>query len=144
MEHALVLAQQAAEQGEAPVGACVVLDGRIIGEGHNAPITNCDPTAHAEIRALRAAATHIGNYRLLGAWLYTTIEPCTMCAGALVHARIQKLFFGATEPRAGAVVSTASVLDNLALNHQPTWEGGLLADEARALMQAFFQSRRGN
>ena len=142
MARALTLAQQAAQQGEAPVGACVVLHGEIIGEGYNAPIATCDPTAHAEIRALRAAAARIQNYRLVGAWLYVTIEPCTMCAGALVHARIERLVFGATEPRAGAVVSTASVFDNPALNHQPSWEGGLLADEASALMQSFFRARR--
>lgn len=138
-----MLAQKAADLGEAPVGACVVQNGEIIGEGHNTPITNCDPTAHAEIQALRAAAIRLGNYRLPGSILYVTIEPCTMCAGALVHARIRKLFFGAAEPRAGAVVSTAAVLDNPALNHHPTWEGGLLAAEAAALMRTFFNAKRG-
>lgn len=144
MAHCLGLARLSASLGEAPVGACVVLDGEIIGEGHNAPIAQHDPTAHAEICALRAAGQRMRNYRLPGAWLYVTIEPCAMCAGALVHARIAGLVFGAKEPRAGAVVSTATVLDNPSLNHRTQWQGGILADEAGALMKSFFLARRAS
>src|SRR6186713_3279074 len=118
MRRALALAAAGRAAGEVPVGAVVVLDGTVIGEGANQPIGSNDPTAHAEIVALRAAATRVGNYRLTGATLYVTIEPCTMCAGALVHARVRTLVFGAREPRAGAVVSTASAIENAALNHR--------------------------
>ena len=111
MRHAQVLAARAAELGEVPVGALVVLDGVVIGEGWNRPISSHDPTAHAEIMALRQAADKVGNYRLVGAELYVTIEPCTMCAGAIVHARIARVVFGATEPKAGAVVSNGCVFD---------------------------------
>src|SRR5262249_19688879 len=112
MRRAIAWAQRAARDGEVPVGAVVVRDGEVLGEGANQPIGSHDPTAHAEIVALRAAAARVGNYRLPGATLYATIEPCTMCAGALVHARIGTLVYGAREPRAGAVVSTAQVFDN--------------------------------
>lgn len=142
MKRCLELARRAAALGETPVGACVVLADEIIGEGHNAPITRQDPTAHAEICALRAAAQRLGNYRLTNARLYVSIEPCTMCAGALVHARIAQLIFGAKEPQAGAVVSTAGVLDNAALNHRVQWQAGVLADEAAAIMKDFFAARR--
>jgi len=142
MREALRLAALAGDQGEVPVGAVVVVDGVIVGRGHNRPIMARDPTAHAEIVALRQAASYLGNYRLTSAELYVTIEPCAMCAGALVHARIERVVFGAREPRAGAVVSTTQLLDLPALNHRVRAEEGLLADEAQRLMQAFFRQRR--
>lgn len=142
MRRALLLAEQAAAVGEVPVGALVVRDGVVLGEGYNQPIRSSDPTAHAECVALRAAARAVGNYRLPGATLYVTVEPCSMCAGALVHARIAQLVFGATEPKAGAVVSQAQLLDSEFLNHRVAVTGGVLADEAVALMQAFFRGRR--
>jgi tRNA(adenine34) deaminase len=142
MREALKLAATAAACGEVPVGAVVVQDGVIIGRGANRPIGGIDPTAHAEIVALRQAAAYTGNYRLTGASLYVTIEPCTMCAGALVHARIARLIFGTREPRAGAVVSTAQVLAAPGLNHRVEVVEGVLADEAQRLMQDFFRRRR--
>jgi tRNA(adenine34) deaminase len=142
MQHALQLAQKAAELGEVPVGARVVLDGEVVGEGWNRPISGHDPTAHAEIMALREAAARVGNYRLVGATLYVTIEPCTMCAGAIVHARIQRVVFGTTEPKAGAVVSNQQLFDQPWLNHRPQYTGGVLADECAAVISAFFQRRR--
>jgi len=144
MRRALELAQTAAELGEVPVGAVLVLDGRAIGEGFNRPISNRDPTAHAEIVALRAAALALDNYRLTGATLYVTVEPCTMCAGALVHARIGRLVFGAPEPRAGAVVTTSQVLDNPGHNHRVDTTGGVLAAESGALLRTFFAARRAD
>ena len=142
MRAALVLARQAAKKDEVPVGAVVVRDKQIVGRGFNQPIGRHDPTAHAEIMALRDAAQTLGNYRLPGCTLVVTVEPCTMCAGALVHARIERLIFGAKEPRAGAVCSSARVLDNLDLNHKVTVVDGVLEKECRALMSAFFQERR--
>ncbi len=142
MERALGLAREAAEAGEVPVGAVVVLHGEIIGEAANQPVRSHDPTAHAEIVALRAAALRLGNYRLPGATVYVTIEPCTMCAGALVHARIGTLVFGAREPRAGAVVSTASVMANAALNHRVEIIEGVLATASAELLKGFFRARR--
>jgi tRNA(adenine34) deaminase len=142
MQRALWWAERAADAGEVPVGAVVVCDGEMIGEGANQPIGSHDPTAHAEIVALRAAARRIGNYRLPGATLYVTIEPCTMCAGALIHARIGTLVFGAREPRAGAVVSTAAVIDNSALNHRIVVVEGVLAEDAGALLRRFFRAKR--
>lgn len=142
MRRALALAQAAAAAGEVPVGAVVVRHGEVLGEGSNAPVGTVDPTAHAEIRALRAAARRVGNYRLPGAVLYVTLEPCTMCAGALVHARIATLVYAAAEPRAGAVASTARVLDNPHLNHRVGVVGGVLADEAARLVKEFFAARR--
>jgi tRNA(adenine34) deaminase len=142
MREALRLAAHAASLGEVPVGAVVVRDGIIIGRGFNRPIGSLDPTAHAEMVALRQAAAYVGNYRLTGSDLYVTVEPCTMCAGALVHARISRLVFGTREPRAGAVVSTARVLDAPGLNHRVSIVEGLLADEAQRLMQGFFKERR--
>ena len=142
MRAALELAQEAADQGEVPVGAVVVREGKIIGRGCNAPITKADPTAHAEINALREAAMTAGNYRLPGATLVVTVEPCTMCAGALLHARIETLVFGAREPRAGAIFSSAKVLENPGLNHRVTVVEGVLAEQCGALMSSFFRERR--
>lgn len=142
MRRALALAQAAAAAGEVPVGAVLVRDGQLIGEGSNRPIGRADPTAHAEILAIRDAAQRVGNYRLPGSTLYVTVEPCTMCAGALVHARVETLVYGAAEPKAGAVVSTARVLDNPRLNHRVAVVGGVLADEAARLLQEFFAARR--
>lgn len=142
MQRALVLAERAAEAGEVPVGAVVVLDGEVIGEGWNRPISGHDPCAHAEIMALRAAAARQQNYRLPGAVLYVTIEPCTMCAGAIVHARIARVVFGATEPKAGAVISNARIFDQSWLNHWPEYTGGVLAHQCSARISAFFRQRR--
>lgn len=142
MRKALALAEAAARLGEVPVGAVLVRDGEVIGTGCNRPVSLCDPTAHAEIQALRDAAGRVNNYRLPGSTLYVTIEPCTMCAGALVHARVTTLVFGAREPRAGAVESTARVLENPMLNHRVAVRGGVLAEECAALMQRFFSARR--
>lgn len=142
MREALRLAAYAGTCGEVPVGAVVVLDDVIVGRGYNRPITAQDPSAHAEIVALRQAAAYLRNYRLTGADLYVTIEPCAMCAGALVHARIRRVVFGAREPRAGAVVSTAQTLDLSGLNHRVEVTEGILADEAQRLMQDFFRQRR--
>ncbi|MEE4301877.1 MAG: tRNA adenosine(34) deaminase TadA [Pseudomonadales bacterium] len=142
MERALALAARGAEAGEVPVGALVVRDGEVLGEGWNQPISAGDPTAHAEIVALRAAATRVGNYRLTGATLYVTIEPCTMCAGALVHARIARLVYGAEEPRAGAVRSALAALETPGLNHRVEVTAGVAAAEAAALMTDFFRARR--
>lgn len=143
MARALELARSAGAAGEVPVGAVVVRDGVVIGEGGNAPVGSADPTAHAEIQALRDAARRVGNYRLPGAALYVTLEPCTMCAGALVHARIDTLVYGAAEPRAGAVHSTAAVLDNPALNHRVRIVPGVLAERSAELLKTFFAGRRG-
>ena len=144
MGHALELAKCAASQGEVPVGAVVVdpVDNALLGRGRNRVIEDNDPTAHAEIVALRDAGARRGNYRLPGATLYVTVEPCTMCAGALVHARIERLVFGAPEPKAGAVESRARVLDNPAHNHRVAVSGGVMAAECGALMRAFFEARR--
>ncbi len=143
MRQALAEAHAAAAAGEVPVGAVVVLDGEVVGRGHNRPIAEADPTAHAEIQALRAAARRVGNYRLTGATLYVTVEPCVMCAGACVHARVGALVFGAADRKAGAVVSHARVLDEPAWNHRVSVTEGVLAAEAGALVQAFFRMRRG-
>ena len=142
MQVALGLAEEAARHDEVPVGAVVVCENQIIGRGFNQPIGRHDPTAHAEIMALRDAAQTLGNYRLPGCTLVVTVEPCTMCAGALVHARIEQLIFGAREPRAGAVCSSSRVLDNPGLNHKVTVIEGVLEKECKALMSAFFQERR--
>ncbi len=142
MQRALALAEHAADAGEVPVGALVVLDGKVIGEGWNRPISGHDPCAHAEIMALRDAAQRVQNYRLADAELYVTIEPCTMCAGAIVHARIARVVFGATEPKAGAVVSNAQIFDQPWLNHWPTYEGGVLAEQCSERISAFFKARR--
>ena len=144
MHAALALAEKAGAQGEVPVGSVVVRDGVLLGAGHNQPIGSNDPTAHAEIVALRAAASAVGNYRLPGADLFVTVEPCLMCAGALVHARLARLVFGALEPKAGAVVSNSRALCAEGLNHRVTVSGGVLAEESAALLQAFFAARRTN
>ena len=142
MQHALELAGDAARAGEVPVGAVVVVDGEVVGRGFNRPITSTDPTAHAEVVALRDAAQQLGNYRLTGATLYVTVEPCLMCVGALVHARIGTLVYGAPEPKAGAVDSTQRAHEHAALNHRMTIVSGVLASASRELMQAFFKARR--
>ena len=142
MAHALALAERAAEQGEVPVGAVLVANGRIIGEGWNQMIALHDPTAHAEMQAVRAACAKTGNYRLTDATLYVTLEPCAMCAGALVHARVNRVVFAASDPRAGAAGSVLSVLNNLQLNHRCQVESGLQAARAGALLTDFFQNKR--
>jgi tRNA(adenine34) deaminase len=142
MRYALNRARQAGERGEVPVGAVLVMNGEALAEGINEPIGTRDPTAHAEIVALRRAAAHIGNYRLTGATLYVTIEPCMMCVGAMVHARITRLVYGAPEPKAGAIESAMRALDHPTLNHRFEVTAGVLAEEARAVMQAFFEGRR--
>jgi tRNA(adenine34) deaminase len=142
MRRALALAEQAAAVGEVPVGALVVKDGLVIGEGYNQPITSCDPTGHAEIIALRDAAKTLGNYRLSGCDLYVTIEPCTMCVGAMIHARIGKIIFGAKEPRAGALESQLRLLDESHYNHSIDWLGAVLAEECGAIMSGFFRAKR--
>ena len=142
MQHALELAGDAARAGEVPVGAVVVVGGEIVGRGFNRPITSTDPTAHAEVVALRDAAQQLGNYRLTGATLYVTVEPCLMCVGALVHARVGTLVYGAPEPKAGAIDSTQRAHEHAALNHRMTIVSGVLASESRELMQAFFRARR--
>lgn len=142
MGRALALARSAGDLDEVPVGAVVVLDGREIGAGFNAPISSCDPTGHAEIRALRDAARRVGNYRLPGAALYVTLEPCTMCAGALVHSRISRLVFGATEPKAGAVVSIRRTLEESALNWRVAVTQGVLSSSCSQLLSDFFIRRR--
>jgi len=143
MRHALELAAQAEAQGEVPVGALVVFEGRIIGEGWNRPITAHDPTAHAEIVALRAAAATLGNYRVVGATLYVTLEPCPMCAGAMVHARVARVVYGASDPLAGSGGSVFNLLSSSALNHRAQVQGGVLVEECSQRLKRFFQARRG-
>jgi len=142
MGRALLLAQQAYDCGEVPVGAVVVVDGSIVGEGWNKPVSSCDPTAHAELVALRNAASHLGNYRLSSATLYVTIEPCTMCAGALVHARVKRLVYGAREPKSGAVDSNVNALQGAHLNHHVLVDSGVLDSRCSQLMSSFFKMRR--
>lgn len=142
MQRALELAKQAAAEGEVPVGAVLVRDNDVIGEGWNRPIASHDPTGHAEINAMRSAAEKVGNYRLVDSTLYVTLEPCVMCAGAIIHARIKRVVYGAIEPKTGAVVSVFDVLTDGRHNHQPEIKGGVLADEAASLMQTFFRARR--
>jgi len=143
MRRALALAVEAARAGEVPVGAVVVKGDAIIGEGWNQSIGASDPTAHAEVVALRAAARAVGNYRLPGATVYVTIEPCLMCVGALVHARVDTLVFGIPEPKAGAVESTMRATEHGALNHRLRVVSGVLAADCRAILQQFFRERRG-
>lgn len=142
MEQALSLAKMAFQKGEVPVGAVLVLDDQQIGEGHNAPISCYDPTAHAEIMALRTGANKLGNYRLINTTLYTTLEPCMMCAGAIVHSRVKRLVYGATDPKAGAIASKIQSLDHPFLNHRTEHIGGLLAAPCRALLTQFFKNVR--
>jgi tRNA(adenine34) deaminase len=138
MREALALAQNAAAAGEVPV----VLNNEIIGRGFNAPISQHDPSAHAEIRALRDAARHLNNYRLSDCELYVTLEPCAMCAGAIMHARIAKLFYGANDPKTGACGSVIDLFAEQRLNHHTQVQGGLIAPECGALLSAFFKERR--
>jgi tRNA(Arg) A34 adenosine deaminase TadA len=142
MQLALAEARTAAQAGEVPVGAIVVHEGRILARAGNRPISNCDPTAHAEIAALRAAAQAAGNYRLPGAVMYVTTEPCIMCAGALIQARIARLVYGCDEPKGGAARSRFSVFDSAALNHRVQVTAGVLAEECAAILQVFFASKR--
>lgn len=142
MAQALTLAQRGAEQGEVPVGALVVRDGQMIGEGWNKPISSHDPSAHAEIVALRDAAARAQNYRLSGATLFVTIEPCTMCFGCLMHARVERLVYGAREPRAGVCQSQLQLPQAEFYNHRLEVVGGIMEAEASALLKAFFAARR--
>jgi len=142
MGEALALAQEAGRRGEVPVGAVVVRDGAILGRGGNAPIAGHDPTAHAEIAALRDAARAVGNYRLPGMALYVTIEPCAMCAGAILHARIARVVFGAADPKTGACGSVIDLFAEPKLNHHATVVGGVRADECGELLSSFFAARR--
>jgi len=142
MRVALAQAAEARRRGEVPVGAVVVLQGEVIGAGFNRPITARDPTAHAEIVALRRAARRVRNYRLTGAELFVTIEPCQMCVGAMVHARVARVVYGAREPKAGALESAMRAHEHPALNHRLAARGGVLEADCRALIQEFFRSRR--
>ena len=142
MRRALALADRAEEQGEVPVGAVLVLDGGVVGEGWNGPILKTDPTAHAEIAALRDAALRLGNYRLPDTTLYVTLEPCTMCAGAIIHARVARVVYGSADPKGGAAGSVFHILGTDRLNHRVQVHGGLMADEAGARLQRFFKRRR--
>jgi tRNA(adenine34) deaminase len=143
MRAALELARHARSRGEVPVGAVVVLNGNVIGQGFNQPISSSDPTAHAEVVALRSAASGTRNYRLTGAELYVTIEPCQMCVGAMIHARIARVIFGTREPKAGAIESAMRAHEHPSLNHSMTATGGVLEAECREAIQEFFRSRRG-
>ena len=142
MTAALAQAQEAAEAGEVPVGAVVVKAGQIVGAGSNAPIGRHDPSAHAEIQAMRAAAAALGNYRLTDCTLFVTLEPCTMCAGAIMHARISRLVFGAADPKTGACGSVINLFAEERLNHHPVVEAGLMAEQCGELLTRFFRSRR--
>jgi tRNA(adenine34) deaminase len=144
MCEALILARQAAAAGEVPVGAVVVKDGAIIGRGYNQPISRSDPSAHAEIMALRDAAQHLGNYRLVDCELIVTLEPCSMCAGAIMHARIARVVFGAADPKTGACGSVVNLFGESRLNHHTQVAGGMLADESSALLREFFAGRRNS
>jgi tRNA(adenine34) deaminase len=142
MQRALDLARRAEQDDEVPVGALVVLDNEIIGEGWNHPIGGADPTAHAEIAAMRAAASKLGNYRLTGSTLYVTLEPCPMCAGAIVLARVARVVFGAADPLAGAGGTVFDLLRSPRLNHRAEVQGGVLGEECSRLLKGFFQSKR--
>jgi len=142
MHEALALARQAAAASEVPVGAVVVKDGAVVGRGHNRPVSGRDPTAHAEMIALRDAAHNVGNYRLADCALYVTLEPCAMCAGAIMHARIGRVVYGARDPKSGACGSVVNLFAEGRLNHHATVIGGVLADEAARLLQDFFAARR--
>ncbi|AWM60917.1 tRNA adenosine(34) deaminase TadA [Stutzerimonas stutzeri] len=142
MREALTLAAQGAALGEVPVGAVLVQDGKIIGRGFNCPISRHDPSAHAEMVAVRDAAQAVQNYRLPGSTLYVTLEPCSMCAGLIVHSRIQRVVYGATEPKAGVVVSRGQFFDQGFLNHRVLVEGGVLAEECGTVLSEFFRQRR--
>ena len=142
ISHALKLAERAEEEGEVPVGAVIVRDDELVSEGWNQPIKGHDPTAHAEIMALRAAGKAESNYRLSGATLYVTLEPCVMCVGAITHARIKRVVYGADDPRAGAAGSTFSMLGSDQFNHSPEVQSGILADECGEILRNFFKARR--
>jgi tRNA(adenine34) deaminase len=142
MQAALDEARAAEAAGEVPIGAVVVRDGIIVSRAQNRVLRDNDPTAHAEVVALRAAAAAIGNYRLSRCTLVATLEPCAMCAGALIHARVERLVYGAADPKAGAAGSVLSVVNHPALNHQMTVQGGVMAEESASLLRAFFQQRR--
>ena len=143
MGQALDLARQAGAAGEVPVGAVVVCDGEVVGRGWNQPIGRADPTAHAEVMALRDAAERLGNYRLPGCTLYVTLEPCAMCAGAIMHARIARVVFGARDPKTGAAGSVVDLFAESRLNHHATIDGGVLGETCGALLSSFFAARRG-
>jgi tRNA(adenine34) deaminase len=142
MQRAFELAEKAKAQGEVPVGAIIVHDNKIIGEGWNQPISSNDPTAHAEIIALRDAGNNIGNYRLIDATMYVTLEPCVMCTGAIVHARLAKLVYAADDPKTGACGSVFNLLQTEELNHKVEIEKGIMEDECRSLIQTFFKDKR--
>ena len=142
MQRAFELAKLAEENGEVPIGAVIVLNDEIIGEGYNQVISLCDPSAHAEILALRQAAKKIDNYRIVNAKLYTTLEPCCMCAGALIHARIKSLYFATPDPKAGACGSQFQLINNDILNHKVSFSGGVLQEECSWLLKNFFKKRR--
>jgi tRNA(adenine34) deaminase len=144
MRIALEEARRAGEEGEVPIGAVLVSEGEVIGRGRNRPIALSDPTAHAEIQALREGGMRVGNYRLPGSTLYVTLEPCIMCAGAILQARVGRLVFGNEDPKGGAVSSLYSLLEDSRLNHQVEVTSGVLQDECRELLQRFFQERREN
>lgn len=143
MREALELAAEGAARGEVPVGAVLVQNGDVIGRGFNCPISTHDPSAHAEMVAIRAASQAVSNYRLPGSTLYVTLEPCAMCAGLIVHSRVQRVVFGASEPRAGMAVSRGQFFEQGFLNHRVLVEGGVLAEECGAVLKAFFKARRG-
>lgn len=144
MRAALEMAACASSMGEVPVGAVIVRNGAIISQGHNQPVAQSDPAAHAEIMALREAGRKLGNYRLTDCELYVTLEPCVMCAGAIMHARIRRVIFGAFDPKSGGCGSVINLFAQPELNHHATVDGGLLADESIALLRQFFAQRRGN
>ena len=143
MQAALAEARLAAEAGEVPIGAVVVHQGKIIGRGQNSLLRNLDPTAHAEIIAMRDAAKAIGNYRLIGCTLYVTLEPCAMCAGAMIHARLDRIVYSAPDPKAGACGSVLTVLNHPQLNHQMLVEQGIATEESAEMLRSFFRDRRG-
>ena len=142
MRQALAEAERGGTAGEVPVGAVVVVEGTVVGRAHNAPVALSDPTAHAEVLALREAAEKVGNYRLPGATLYVTLEPCAMCCGAVVNARLARVVYGARDPKGGAVETLYRLLDDARLNHRAATVGGVLADESAALLREFFDRRR--
>jgi len=142
MQHALELAKRAESEGEVPVGAVVVYDDQVIGEGWNRPITDNDPTAHAEIMALRSAAKKINNYRLIDTTLYVTLEPCIMCTGAIIHSRVKRVVYGALDPKAGASESAFSILGTDCLNHKVEVNNGILSEDCGRILTAFFRNKR--
>jgi len=142
MQHALELAHKAEAAGEVPVGAVIVLNGELIAEGWNQPISSSDPTAHAEIMALRAAGRKLGNYRLLDAELYVTLEPCPMCVGAMLHARVKRVIYAATDPKTGALGGAYDLLNSVSHNHSFEVTTGVLEEQSRQMLQAFFRNRR--